>query len=259
MITRHRVKRTARSKPQAYVTFVNVLTGKGAATLRDHYEQIDSRLQVQWTPQVDALLNYHLEHRIALYDFYAIARRACRRHGVELAAWWDDRELTAQTKQGHVQFISIPDAVLVLRAGRQTALAFVEIDRGRETAQAVTLGRRDWRTKVAGYLQYLATSYPQEAFFAGVPEPIILTVTTNRPRLLSLIDATHVAGGDDRFWFTTLDELDPRPAADGRPPTPAYDAFWHAIWTTGGGQHPRSLRLLLHECGLSGSTSPTAS
>ena len=245
LLARHKVNLVARRKLQAYPSYVNVLTAKGATVLREHYEQIDSQAVVQWTPQVFDLLNHHLEHRVAIYDFYALAVRACRRSGIQLRAWWDDRQLTAHTRQGDIHFHSIPDAVMVLMVNTRVGLTFVEIDRGRETIAAVTAGRRDWRAKVEGYLRYLREVYPTETFFRGLQEPTILTVTTTQARLLNLLEATRSAGGDDRFWFTTLDALDPLPDASGETEPPTYERFWHPLWTAAQSGQPRSLRHLL--------------
>lgn len=243
LVLRAPVTLVSRRTSHVYPSYVVVLTPKGAEVLGDYYDQIDSKQKVQWTLKVEDLLNFHLPHRIAIYDFYAIAMRACRRQGVHLDIWLDDRTLAAQN--GHaIHFINIPDAVMHLESNGHQGLAFIEIDRGRETVSALTSGRRDWRSKVTGFVEYLNKVYAHEAFFSGLPTPTVITVTTNRPRLLALLDATQAAGGDDRFWFTTLDELDPLP--NGRDvPVPAYELFWRPIWTAAGSGQQHSLRQLM--------------
>lgn len=244
LVVRAPVTLVSRRTPQVYPSYVVVLTAKGAAVLGEHYDQIDSDWTVQWTPQVEDLLNLHLPHRVAIYDFYALAMRACRRQGVRLDVWLDDRVLAAEKQRGAVHFTNIPDAVMHVEANGHGGLAFLEIDRGRETVSGLTSGRRDWRSKVAGFVAYLNQIYAHEAYFARLPAPTVLTVTTNRPRLLALLDATRAAGGDDRFWFTTLDELDPLSDGSDDPP-PSYELFWRPIWTAAESQQSRSLRQLM--------------
>lgn len=244
LVVRSPVTLVSRRTPQVYPSYVVVLTPKGAAALGEYYDQIDSDQVVQWTPQVEDVLNFHLPHRVAIYDFYAIAMRACRRQGVRLDVWLDDRALAAEKNRGEIHFTNIPDAVMHLEANGHGGLTFLEIDRGRETVSALTSGRRDWRSKVTGFVEYLNKIYAHEAYFGGLPAPTVITVTTNRPRLLALLDATRAAGGDDRFWFTTLDELDPLPNGM-EVPIPAYELFWRPIWTAAASQQPRSLRQLM--------------
>ncbi len=223
LVERVRVVLTSRRTGGPYVTFVNVLTVAGARIVRDSYEELGTDRSLRWTKGGGDLGYQGFEHAVAINDVYALAVRACAHGGVRIGGWRDDRQLAAMNRIGETHFVSVPDGFFALSAGGPVVGHFLELDRGTETVFGISERRRDWKAKIAGYEAYFRERYGAEALFEGIAAPVVLTVTTSAERLANLVAATRAAGGGARYWYTTLDALDPEDAPRGA-------AFWEPIW-----------------------------
>lgn len=242
-LARKRVVLTSLRTGQPYVHFVNVLTEAGAALVAEYYRETDGPQRPHWTPEVFALGNQTVEHRVAIYDFYALAVRACRNRGVRFAGWQDDRQLAAHKQAGRTRLISVPDATFALgksgAGAKAAAVVMVEVDRGTESVFGLKFPRRDWKSKIEGYLEYIANFYQIDPFFARLPPPVVLTVTTSLERMFNLLSTTIAVGGGGEFWFTTAEKLE---AAAGQP---RWHPFWQPVWVRADTEQTTSLTALL--------------
>jgi hypothetical protein len=242
-LERRQVMLTSRRTGGAYHHYVNVLSASGAQVLEAHYAE-RGRGELRWKRPGVEVSNQTIEHTLAINDFYVLASRAAElRDDVAFFSWKDDRQLAAMTRATQLHLVSIPDAFFVLGKDRQPFGCFLEIDLGSE-AVGGERSTRIWREKIAGYGRYLRERYQDEAFFEGVPAPIVLTVTTSPTRLANMLSATREMAGADRFWYTTIDALTPerivshagKQVAVFRPET-----LWQSIWRVASDPAPRSL------------------
>lgn len=242
-LARRQVVLTSLRTGAPYVHFVNVLTQEGAELVAAYYREAESPQRPRWTPEVGKLANQALEHRVAIYDFYALAVRACRNRQVSLGVWQDDRQLSGLQQAGKTRFVSVPDGLLALAAAsganRAFAILMLEVDRGTESVFGLKLPRRDWKSKIEGYIEYITDIYPTDPFFTRMPTPTVLTVTTSRERMFNLISATKAAGGGRQFWFTTAPQLT---AQGGQA---SWEPFWQPVWVRADTEAPASLSTLL--------------
>ncbi len=234
LVQRERVVLTSRRTNGPYVTFVNVLTAEGAQIVRDYYEELGTGRSLRWTKAGGDLGYQGFEHAVAINDVYALAVRSCTQRGVRIGGWRDDRQLSAMNRAGETHFVSVPDGFFALSTGEAVTGHFLELDRGTESVFGISERRRDWKAKIAGYEAYFRERYAAEALFEGIAAPVVLTVTTSPERLVNLLTATRAAGGGARYWYTTLDALDPEDAPRG-------SAFWEPIWRVSTEPSPCSL------------------
>jgi hypothetical protein len=150
-----------------------------------------------------------LEHAMEINDVRVAVAKACGiTSGYRLVRWDGENELkkgydrvTIRNEQGRSVHISlIPDSYFVLETPRGIAHFFLELDRG-------TMTTKRFKSKVQAYQGYYASGAYQQRY--ETKSLRILTVTTSQARLESLKRVTEEAGGKQRFWFTTLDRIQP--------------------------------------------------
>lgn len=204
------VKRNEGSKPYIYT-----LDRNGAHWLTDELG-IDPK-DIDWRPK-PAEENYpFMAHLLAITDVRIAITLACEQTGLVLEAWFTDRELKREGALDYALLTSpdgkehkaavIPDSVFVLRRGDAMALFFLEVDRMTTTLAPTSFERRGWSRKVRTYMTY----FSGEAFhkrYAG-KKAQVLTVTMSEQRLANMKAITEQVEGDNRFWFTTFDQVTP--------------------------------------------------
>lgn len=148
-----------------------------------------------------------LEHALSINDFRIAVTCAAQRQGFEIEKWLDDGQLKSQEYKDYVAVSDkgrsrtvavIPDAYFVLHLGDRRAHFLLELDRA-------TMTNSRWRTRVSAYLRYIRSGKYTERY--NTRSLRILTVTTTPKRLANLKKTTAKAGGNNLFWFTTLDEI----------------------------------------------------
>ncbi len=197
---------------------VNVLTAKGAQLVREHYAAVGYDPEaLRWSPKIREYTNQTIDHELAINDVAIAAVTAARSAGIALHDWHDDQQLHSLKASGRVRFFDFtPDGFFILETPQKRQPYFIEVDRGTESVT----GRapNTWQRKIERYGTYLKERYRDDPYFAGLPAPLVLTVTTGPERLGNLLDATRTAGGQKAYWFTTRAWIEP-----------PYD-FLGAIW-----------------------------
>ena len=211
---------------------VNVLTAKGAEIVKQAYAAQERGQSLRWSRSWLEIGNTNQVHASLLSDLYILARRAMG-DGWRLVGWRDDRDLAQLTQQGLTALQhTIPDAVFVLSLRKDTGKVWhlpflIQLDLGTETIFSARNPTRDWTAKIERYRTYFAGPVRVDPLWSGIAEPPrVLCLTTSDRRLRNLVEATRTAGGDDRYWFATIDHL-----RDDRDP---ISAFWHSAWLTAG-------------------------
>jgi hypothetical protein len=208
--------------PYAYP--FNVLSRKGADILTRYYARHGGALR--WTESVLKLKPHTYAHMLEINRFLVALQRACWCQEIELTYWVDDRQLST-IDRSQTLFENIPDAFFILEVQGRIYTHFVEIDRGTESQYLVS-GDNDWSTKVERYGRLLKTNFRLAPFFADLPTPIVLTVTTGRQtRVRNMMTETLASGGRGSYWFTTASDLYPDKSAQ---------SFWGPVWTTPDGE-----------------------
>lgn len=157
-----------------------------------------------------------LAHALLINDVAIALSRSCEHHGWRLLAWIDD--FAARAAQGQVAFSRfVPDAAALIERQGIRALYFVEVDRG--TEPVASNAANSWRTKMQRYRCYLDDGFATDRFFAGQPQPLLLTVTTSSQRLRHLMTETRTTGDPERSWFCLSVWVEP--------PYDLLDAIWH--------------------------------
>lgn len=133
-----------------------------------------------------------------------------------IEAWLDDRTLK-KAGQDYVELLDtegkphraavVPDSYFVLSDGTYLYHHFLEMDRGTVTGNAVAWEKRDWARKIHVYLEYHRSGMSQSRYKTRSFR--ILTVTPSQTRLTTLKRVTETVGGRNRFWFTTMDQIQP--------------------------------------------------
>lgn len=260
-LERVRVVLTSRRTAGGYIAFVNVPTVRGLEAVAHHLDETGARVEVRARPGDPGLSLQQLEHSVALYDLYALFRRGFRLHELKMPSWLDDRQLAMLRTKGDTALLNVPDAAFVV--GRSPADArgfFLELDLGTESVSGLSDRRRDWRGKIEAYERYFATAAKDDALIAGLPRPLVLTVTTSERRLLNMLEATRLADGGADYWYATRAELDPPPldrrswdalSPDERTRQSAAwwvrrrESLWQPIWRVCADGNRRSLSRLL--------------
>ena len=171
--------------------------------------------QLDWSPRERSAGSAFLDHLLATNQVRIALVLAARAQSWSIVRWIDDRALKREQAKHSVTLLGpkggkeraavVPDGYFVLDAGKHIYHDFLEMDLGTVTGEAGAWGRRDWRRKVAAYLEF-ARSGQYEALYQA-RKWRVLTVTTSQARLKNLVAATEKAGGKANFWFTTLDKL----------------------------------------------------
>jgi hypothetical protein len=172
--------------------------------------------EMDWKPTEAERNLLFLDHTLAIVDFYLALSRACLTHHVTLAEWTDDRTLkrhparvTVTRENGSTQTVPlIPDAVCMLvrpRQSHKSTSLFFEADLGTMVIEPSRAQMRAWRRKFLAY-RFLPENGVLKTHY-GADSIIVTVVTTSPTRAHNLVRACERAGGDERFWFTTFDEL----------------------------------------------------
>jgi hypothetical protein len=108
----------------------------------------------------------------------------------------------------------IPDAYCKLIIPGEEYHHFIEVDRATETERVL-------KNKIFAYREYMSlegkiSSYKQQY---GTTKGRILFIASGATRMQNLKAITEQYGGRNRFWFTTLQQIQ---TAD-----PFYDPIWH--------------------------------
>lgn len=177
--------------------------------------------------------HYFLRHALAVADFRIALSRACEgAPGVRLLGFVADhvadpgtagapkriaRDVAADIRRPTESIGHTPDGVFALARGRETALFFVEIDRGTES---VSNERRGFAKTLRFYLSYLARGgYVRHQDLFGISTPftaVRVLVATSSARRLENIRATGGALGRGpakalRFiWLAEIAAIDER-------------------------------------------------
>ncbi|MDQ5853257.1 MAG: replication-relaxation family protein [Chloroflexota bacterium] len=206
------------------------LTRKGAKALAGYLGCEVDDLEY-WHERDWRLDDDYLEHLIRDNDVRIAITRAVQDQAgaVELVQWLDvftlkqthsQDKLTITTTEGKQQrHVLIPDDYVHLRTVVPTQHDyhhFVEIDLGTEIGRSGKAAYRTWERKVKLYLAYFDRKAGESKYFAryGTHGGRVLTVTTSAQRLANLKRITEEAGGKQRFWFTTFEQVTYRTVLD---------------------------------------------
>ncbi|MEO8391729.1 MAG: replication-relaxation family protein [Chloroflexota bacterium] len=182
-----------------------VLDRQGAEVL-----QRERGIEVNWSREAKHVTITFLEHTLAINQVRVALDKACwQTDGFELLEWLGENELkadydrvTIRTDSGRSQNISlIPDSYFSLQTPRGVAHFFLELDRG-------TMTTKRFKSKILAYQVYYASGAYQRRY--GTRSLRVLTVTTTTGRTESLRKMTEHAGGKQRYWFATLDQISPQ-------------------------------------------------
>lgn len=150
-----------------------------------------------------------LTHTLRVNDVRIAVTLAAREKGYRVEKWLDEAQLKSQEMKEYVpvrdengnRMVSVvPDGYFVLHLGDRRADFFLELDRA-------TMSNSRWATRVKAYLEFVDSGQYTERYQSTSLR--ILTVTTTEKRLLNLKETTRKAGGENLFWFTTLDQVLP--------------------------------------------------
>lgn len=150
---------------------------------------------------------FFLQHTLQVNSFRIALTLAAQQFGFRIEKWLDDTSLKSQEMKEYVSVVErggsrmvavIPDGYFVLHLGVRRAHFFLELDRA-------TMSNQRWSTRVRAYRAYVRSGKYTERY--QTPSLRILTVTTTPERLINLKKSTEKAGGNDLFWFTTLDQV----------------------------------------------------
>lgn len=219
---------------QALVYFLD----KKGAQLLATYLKIEPT-ELDWRPRdnVAGAGWLFLDHLLHTNDVRLGLTAAIQASGCRVTRWIDDRSLrrremkeyvTLKTDVGADEKVAIvPDGFFSLVQGEKVFHHFVEVDLATVVGLSSKSGRRDWARKVRAYLAYHQSGQYKARY--GAQEFRVLTVTTGTGRLENLRAITEEAGGKNRFWFTTFEQL-----AD-------LHLLSEQIWSVAGQHEPLSL------------------
>ncbi len=177
---------------------------RGAELLQSEFGYEDKDLR--WSR--NRKLSYQfLEHTLGLSEIRLAVALSCRRHNHELKTWLDEAALKSDYDKVQVnrRLVAIlPDAYPVIKVPEGELHFFLEYDRGAENLKF-------FKRKMAAYLTYFRGGKCKARY--GTDKVRVLTVNeggqtrVGRRRLANLIRVTEEAGGDRRFWFSSLEEI----------------------------------------------------
>ena len=208
-------------------------TWQGAKSVAGH-DACDPQ-DLGWDPydKVITWANENLQHLIMENEVNIIFTHACLGSDIQLREWRSDRTLYQQHQGKKVSYpgphggsyekVLIPDGFYMfarqieVEGRRGTALdrILVEIDMGTQTLKqrlkTIKQPQRTWEHKVRAYLAFFEQGGVYEQIY-GSQAGRVLIMTTSKQRLLDMKGVTEEAGGNERFWFTTFDDLQPQTA-----------------------------------------------
>lgn len=179
---------------------------RGAQLLISRYGYERSQLRVM---KRDTLGWHVVEHVLTINEVRVAITVACREQGIELVEWRDETVFRAQPdyvelkdKRGRSrQKPVLPDGYFCLNTPKGKARFFLEVDRGTEALSKVA-------PQLQVYETYTSSGQYQQRFQARSLR--ILIVTTTLKRLDNLKAVTRKVGGDRKYWFTTLEQINPQ-------------------------------------------------
>lgn len=181
-----------------------VLDKRGAEVL-----QAQRGREIRWSKRSRTVTITFLEHTLAINQVRVALARACQTAaGFALLRWEGENDLkgdyervTIRTEGGrNVNVSLIPDSYFILQTPKGIAHFFLELDRG-------TMTTKRFKTKILAYQVYYASGAYQRRYETRSLR--VITVTTSAPRAEHLKQLTEGAGGKQRYWFTTLEQITP--------------------------------------------------
>ncbi len=200
------------------------LDKRGAEVLAD-YMGIETE-ELDWRPRdnVSGAGNQFLAHLLKTNDVRLAIEQAVDNTDYSVLQWLDERELrrrqrttqvTVKLSTGRTQKVAVvPDGYFALQTNRGIDHYFIEIDLRTTIGMSSSSGRRDWVRRVKAYEAFHSSGLFKSRYQAEHFR--VLTVTTGPRRLANLEEITEKAGlrmlapdvrGENRFWYTTFDEL----------------------------------------------------
>jgi hypothetical protein len=192
---------------------IYALAKKGAQLLVNEvgieFAQLDYKAQ-------SAEENYpFLQHLLDTTDVRIAFTEAAEVAGLQLELWRNERELKSEGLSDVIVLTDpdgkqhkaavVPDAVVCLNRSGKRAVFLIEIDRRTVTVEPSKWEKRGWVRKVRQYTAYFQSEGYKNRYGDLVAQ--VLTITTGDKRLAHLKQATEIAEGGKRFWFTTFDQV----------------------------------------------------
>ena len=191
-------------------THVYLLTRRGAEELaRATNQPIE---EIYYTRERGRAIT-HLEHMVAIGQFYAAIRVKLESMRLQLSGWQSDYVLSrqydrvvARVQRGdgsihQTRLPVLPDGAFWITTSKGRYLFFLEVDRGRHVST--------WKEKIYAYEAYVRSKELKARY--GVEDFILLALTTTGPQRKRLMEATaqinRNPGG--RYLFGLLDDLHP--------------------------------------------------
>jgi hypothetical protein len=193
--------------------FIYTLDKAGAAVVAEHLGLTWDELGWRRSGEMSLLF---LNHTLQMTSVKLMLTEAGLREDVALADWIDDRLLRQAPARVNLEGAGgerlrvsvVPDAYFQLKLPNGNALACCfEMDLGTSTVAPRKWQARAWRRKMLAYRRLLE-SRPAAPGWAAAPF-VVTTCTTSITRMAHLRRVCEAAGGDQRFWFTHLDTLNP--------------------------------------------------
>jgi hypothetical protein len=156
------------------------------------------------------VLNWQtLQHLLAINDVRVAVVRACQNEGFQLLEWQDERRFRGQPdvvavhdKGERIKRTPVlPDGYMHLKTPAGIMRCFLEVDRGTEGLPQVA-------GQIMVYQAYMESGGYEARF--GSQSLRILVVTNSMRRLDSLCRTISNAGGGERYWLTTADQIHPQ-------------------------------------------------
>lgn len=219
---------------QALVYFLD----KRGAQLLATYLKCDVA-ELDWRPRDNVAGAGHLflDHLLHTNDVRIALTLAAQANGYRLLRWIDDRSLrrremkeyvTLPTDDGKGERVAIvPDGFFSIVRGDKVFHHFLEVDLATVVGLSSKSNRRDWARKVRAYLAFHRSGQYKTRYNAD--EFRVLTVTTGPDRMENLQAITEEAGGKNRFWFTTFEQLTDTHALSERVWSYAGQRNWHSL------------------------------
>lgn len=147
-----------------------------------------------------------MEHLLAINEVRVAISLACQRNGFTLEEWLDEPVF-----RGAPEYVQVtdgkgkmsdkpvfPDGYCRIQTPQGTAHCFLEVDRATEQ-------HSKFRPQIEVYEAYVASGQYQARFS---PKSMrVLIVTTTSERMQNLKKTVEAAGGDAKYWFTTLEQV----------------------------------------------------
>ncbi len=155
--------------------------------------------------EYDRLSQDFLEHSLAITDAEIAFLTGCEALGYMLKTWIGERAIKADYDKiqvnGALRAVQ-PDSYAAVSIPRKligaTTHYLIEVDRGTEA-------RRQFEPKISAYIAYFGSSECKRRY--GTNKLRVLIVTISERRLKNIKKITEKVGGQNRFWFTTLDQI----------------------------------------------------